>query len=949
MTTACNYDSSATISTATCVYANTGDCESCSGEQDGSGTIVDGDSDNDGVCDADEVSGCTSTSACNYSSAATDDDGSCASLDALGVCGGSCSTDADNDGICDDVDNCTDTSACNYNDSANEACESTSCAGCTVDSACNYDSSATISLDVCTYATGCDTCSGAQDGSGTVVDGDTDNDGVCNANEVQGCTDNTQCNFNPLATDDDGTCLADIQGCTIGSDCNYNPAACTHVHSMCSPASGGSTACSGGNVGGNPPPVGMLSTCENEFACNYQEEGACEFTSCVGCMNTDGCDYDVNNLYPALCDYSCYGCTNASADNYDSEDPATIDDGSCIISGCTTIGACNYDAAANNDDGSCEVTSCVGCGTPSACNYDSSVTLNEPISCVYATGCDSCSGETDGTGSVVDGDSDDDGVCNADEVGGCTNASACNYNSSATDDDGSCLSLDACGVCGGTGVDSDGDGVCDANEILGCTQSAACNYDASATENSGCDFTSCVGCMDSNACNYDASATLNELLQCVYATGCDSCSGETDGTGSVVDGDSDDDGVCNADEVGGCTNASACNYNSSATDDDGSCLSLDACGVCGGTGVDSDGDGVCDANEILGCTQSAACNYDASATENSGCDFTSCVGCMDESACNFDPSATLNQLLDCTYAETGYDCSGTCNNDSDTDGICDEFEVPGCTDSSACNYSASATDNDGSCTYPSEDYLDCDGNCTTDEDEDGVCDEIEVYGCDIASACNYSAEATENDGTCEFSSCAGCTIPTACNYDETATLSNNVTCTYIPEGWDDCDQTICTDSDNDGICDFDEPAGCVGEFNEPHLSLSGVVETAVAVGDWSSTDFAGASSDDTGVQSTTFVDYIGRLADGRYSVTRVYTVTDVCANTSQAGQLLIADETHPSGCTNANATSYEPDAINDDGSCDYSPACLGDLNLDNIVGTSDLLILLSSFGLPCAE
>ena len=949
VTSACNYDSGATISSPTCVYADTGNCESCSGEQDGSGTIVDGDSDNDGVCDADEVPGCTSTSACNYSSAATDDDGSCASLDALGVCGGSCSTDADNDGICDDVDNCTNTSACNYNDSANEACESTSCAGCTVDSACNYDSSATISLDVCTYATGCDTCSGAQDGSGTIVDGDTDNDGVCNANEVQGCTDNTQCNFNPLATDDDGTCLADIQGCTIGSDCNYNPAACTHVHSMCSPASGGSTACSGGNVGGNPPPVGMLSTCENEFACNYQEEGTCEFTSCVGCMNTAGCDYDVNNLYPALCDYSCYGCTNASADNYDSEDPATIDDGSCIISGCTTIGACNYDAAANNDDGSCEVTSCVGCGTPSACNYDSSVTLNEPISCVYATGCDSCSGETDGTGSVVDGDSDDDGVCNADEVGGCTNASACNYNSSATDDDGSCLSLDACGVCGGTGVDSDGDGVCDANEVLGCTQSAACNYDASATENSGCDFTSCVGCMDSNACNYDASATLNELLQCVYATGCDSCSGETDGTGSVVDGDSDDDGVCNADEVGGCTNASACNYNSSATDDDGSCLSLDACGVCGGTGVDSDGDGVCDANEVLGCTQSAACNYDASATENSGCDFTSCVGCMDESACNFDPSATLNQLLDCTYAETGYDCSGTCNNDSDTDGICDEFEVPGCTDSSACNYSASATDNDGSCTYPSEDYLDCDGNCTTDEDEDGVCDELEVFGCDIASACNYSAEATENDGTCEFSSCAGCTIPTACNYDETATLSNNVTCTYIPEGWDDCDQTICTDSDNDGICDFDEPAGCVGEFNEPHLSLSGVVETAVAVGDWSSTDFAGASSDDTGVQSTTFVDYIGRLADGRYSVTRVYTVTDVCANTSQAGQLLIADETHPSGCTNANATSYEPDAINDDGSCDYSPACLGDLNLDNIVGTSDLLILLSSFGLPCAE
>ena len=43
---------------------------------------------------------------------------------------------------------------------------------------------------------------------------------------------------------------------------------------------------------------------------------------------------------------------------------------------------------------------------------------------------------------------------------------------------------------------------------------------------------------------------------------------------------------------------------------------------------------------------------------------------------------------------------------------------------------------------------------------------------------------------------------------QTATLSNNISCTYIPVGWDDCDQTICTDSDNDGNCDFDEPAGC---------------------------------------------------------------------------------------------------------------------------------------------
>ena len=35
-------------------------------------------------------------------------------------------------------------------------------------------------------------------------------------------------------------------------------------------------------------------------------------------------------------------------------------------------------------------------------------------------------------------DSDGDGVCDEIEVSGCTNAGACNYDSSATDDDSSC-------------------------------------------------------------------------------------------------------------------------------------------------------------------------------------------------------------------------------------------------------------------------------------------------------------------------------------------------------------------------------------------------------------------------------------------------------------------------------------------------------------------------------
>ena len=43
-------------------------------------------------------------------------------------------------------------------------------------------------------------------------------------------------------------------------------------------------------------------------------------------------------------------------------------------------------------------------------------------SCIYSTdldACATCSGEQDGTGVIVDNDSDDDGVCDADEVVGC--------------------------------------------------------------------------------------------------------------------------------------------------------------------------------------------------------------------------------------------------------------------------------------------------------------------------------------------------------------------------------------------------------------------------------------------------------------------------------------------------------------------------------------------------
>jgi len=112
-----------------------------------------------------------------------------------------------------------------------------------------------------------------------------------------------------------------------------------------------------------------------------------------------------------------------------------------------------------------------------------------------------------------------------------------------------------------------------------------------------------VGCQVATACNYNDSATL--AGDCTYTDGiCEGCSGETDGSGTVVDNDADDDSVCDADEPTGCMDAAICNYNSVAEFDDGSCLAaLDGvCETCSGetdgSGIivdnDADDDGVCD-------------------------------------------------------------------------------------------------------------------------------------------------------------------------------------------------------------------------------------------------------------------------------------------------------------------------------------------------------------------
>ena len=110
----------------------------------------------------------------------------------------------------------------------------------------------------------------------------------------------------------------------------------------------------------------------------------------------------------------------------------------------------------------------------------------------------------------------------------------------ATEDDGSCY-YEITVTCY---EDADGDNYYnDSQDYTACE--ASCSDFGSTWSTSSGSGIEVNGCTDSNACNYNSEAT-EEDDSCIYVDGiCETCSGATDGTGSVVDNDSDDDNICN--------------------------------------------------------------------------------------------------------------------------------------------------------------------------------------------------------------------------------------------------------------------------------------------------------------------------------------------------------------------------------------------------------------------
>ena len=315
-------------------------------------------------------------------------------------------------------------------------------------------------------------------------------------------------------------------------------------------------------------------------------------------------------------------------------------------------------------------------------------------------------------------------------------------------------------------------------------------------------FVEVVGCMDETACNYNPEANLQPIGACdfgnpedydecgicngpgaIYECGCsDIPEGDCDCEGNVID----DCGVCGGNNLQcyGCTDVSACNYEAIASLDDGSCLYLDAVGVCGGScEADVDADGICDdVDDCIGA-------YDACGVCNGPGAVYEC-GCEDIPAGNCDCDGNVLDVLGI--------CGGACVSDSDGNGVCDDQEIYGCRYELAENYNPEATRDDDSCIFPCEGAVNIN---VFDWDEDYAVTVTDF----LMMLSVYGDVDVDFDGVWDSGDL--CVDTEACNYD----VEPSEECAYI-DVLGICGGGCEADEDNDGICD--DVDTCVGIEDE---------------------------------------------------------------------------------------------------------------------------------------
>ena len=357
---------------------------------------------------------------------------------------------------------------------------------------------------------------------------------------IPGCTDAAASNYNADATEDDGSCcFGSVMSLNLFDSFGDGWSWAGDFGGVI--LDGDSTEFDGGSSLVIPLCLDTGCYTAEIVVPLYAGEASFNVTDAAGTVINSGAGFGSSGTFELFFfagDNSCvvYGCTAEDACNYDMA--ANFDDGSCeyiTCAGCTDDGACNYDMEATFDNGSCDY-SCVGCQDATANNYDADATIACDDCCVY---CELASltlvmydsyGDGWNANTLTIGDST---YCSPDANGDCSTTNVFTF---AGNEYSHQLCIDTTGC---TVVTYNADGAysaenswaifdLDGNEVVsagnesgnfgdcqfGCIDASACNYDMDADiDDESCDY-SCIGCQDSAAANYDPNATLPG--DCVY-------------------------------------------------------------------------------------------------------------------------------------------------------------------------------------------------------------------------------------------------------------------------------------------------------------------------------------------------------------------------------------------------------------------------------------------------
>ena len=246
----------------------------------------------------------------------------------------------------------------------------------------------------------------------------------------------------------------------------------------------------------------------------------------------------------------------------------------------------------------------------------------------------------------------------------------------------------------------------------------------------------------------------------------------------------------------GCTDSSALNYDSNANTDDGSCQFISP-----STSLISDCDDFVSGPNAWPYVLVATTLADGAASQSAQT-FTMNVTSLPAGGANVRvyktvangndffgtpvaltlgsnsitvPAVTFDRVVKFQFSSGDVEFDVLSLNGDDSDCVGTTTIVSGCTDPAADNYDATASVDDGSCTYS---VYGCTDNTQFNYDplatiDDGSCIPY-TYGCTDPVASNYNSSVNTDDGSCIY---LGCTDPAADNYDATATVDDG-SCTY---------------------------------------------------------------------------------------------------------------------------------------------------------------------------